>query len=532
MPIANLIASDGHIVPKASPMGRQVAGEQFIRAFISNSQTKKLFFSCPSDDEAKWIGQQVSTYRPRANWEHYPLSEWQMAAQQAGSFHFPDPALNHWSWARMPYGDSSFSLLGIVHTLSSKAIQKAIGEYLTSPIRDWDALICTSKAARDVVSEFLERQKEWLQSKTGAQRFEAPQLPVIPLGIDTSEWEPKISKKTSQQQARDLLGLNQDSVIVLMAGRLDILTKYKPEAALRCLEKIKRESSSNLEVLIYGESPNQDMLRRWHEGAKEIAPNLKIHWIEGKKRNLAAAVRWAADIFLSLADNFQETFGITPLEAMASELPCVVTDWNGYRDTVVTASESRDPTGFRIKTTIVEGLGETEACQLLNGSMDYSIAVGRLSQGVSLDLEELETSLIKLLKSPDLRRWMGANGLKRVKNLFNWRTIIRSWEELDSELSKRRQNSIKNHLHTPPHMPHWMPTYSSSFGQFATRIISKTWQPDIPAEVEQLHFLDNAFNDWDLDLLHEKGSPRHLGWCIKQGLLISPQSSLLYFKEQ
>ena len=132
------------------------------------------------------------------------------------------------------------------------------------------------------------------------------------------------------------------------------------------------------------------MLRRWHEGAQQIAPKLKIHWIEGKKIELAATVRWASDIFLSLADNFQETFGITPLEAMASELPCIVSDWNGYRDTVTTKSESRNPSGFRIKTTIIEGLGETESRQILNGSMEYSIAAGRLSQGVSADLEELE----------------------------------------------------------------------------------------------------------------------------------------------
>ena len=38
------------------------------------------------------------------------------------------------------------------------------------------------------------------------------------------------------------------------------------------------------------------------------------------------------DIFVSLSDNIQETFGLTPLEGMASGLPVVATDWNGYRD--------------------------------------------------------------------------------------------------------------------------------------------------------------------------------------------------------
>ena len=42
----------------------------------------------------------------------------------------------------------------------------------------------------------------------------------------------------------------------------------------------------------------------------------------------------AADVFLSLVDNIQETFGITPLEAMAAGLPVVASDWDGYRYTM------------------------------------------------------------------------------------------------------------------------------------------------------------------------------------------------------
>ena len=88
------------------------------------------------------------------------------------------------------------------------------------------------------------------------------------------------TKAKERSKKRQDICFSQDSVIVLMAGRLDILTKYKPEAALRCLEKINHTSTSKIEVLIYGESPNQDILRRWHEGAQQIAPNLS--WIEGK----------------------------------------------------------------------------------------------------------------------------------------------------------------------------------------------------------------------------------------------------------
>ena len=47
----------------------------------------------------------------------------------------------------------------------------------------------------------------------------------------------------------------------------------------------------------------------------------------------------AADVFTSLSDNIQESFGLTPIEAMASGLPVLVSDWDGYRDTVTHGAE-------------------------------------------------------------------------------------------------------------------------------------------------------------------------------------------------
>ena len=39
----------------------------------------------------------------------------------------------------------------------------------------------------------------------------------------------------------------------------------------------------------------------------------------------------AADVFLTLSDNLQETFGLTVIEAMTAGLPVVANDWNGYK---------------------------------------------------------------------------------------------------------------------------------------------------------------------------------------------------------
>ncbi len=44
-----------------------------------------------------------------------------------------------------------------------------------------------------------------------------------------------------------------------------------------------------------------------------------------------AGLYGAADVFLSLSDNIQETFGLTVVEALAAGLPVVASDWDGYK---------------------------------------------------------------------------------------------------------------------------------------------------------------------------------------------------------
>ncbi len=46
-----------------------------------------------------------------------------------------------------------------------------------------------------------------------------------------------------------------------------------------------------------------------------------------------------------LIDNMQESFGLTPIEAMAAGLPRVISDWDGYRDSVQHGED-----GFLIRT--------------------------------------------------------------------------------------------------------------------------------------------------------------------------------------
>ena len=103
----------------------------------------------------------------------------------------------------------------------------------------------------------------------------------------------------------------------------------------------------------------------------------------------------AANIFVSLSDNIQETFGLTVIEAMAAELPCVVTDWNGYKDLV-----KDNETGYLIPTKYA-GEGDKEINDV---DIDYNIEkinfdymIGLKSMKTVID-EQLLISKLTLLR--------------------------------------------------------------------------------------------------------------------------------------
>ena len=89
-----------------------------------------------------------------------------------------------------------------------EAAVKAFGEELEGR---WDALICTSQAARSVVEGFLERQEDWLRRHNEACRFERPQLPVIPVGTHTDRWAPPLNKTAACRESRPRHGIRPEA---------------------------------------------------------------------------------------------------------------------------------------------------------------------------------------------------------------------------------------------------------------------------------------------------------------------------------
>ena len=519
LPLSLLMTRDAFQVDPKQPMGRQSAGASFLEAYLHHSGNTKHSVVVSNGADAKWFHSQASGVHGNARTTAMPLERWGDAASSTGAIHIPDPGLNHWAWKRMPWGDGSYSIIGIVHTLCSYSVQHALGQFSSAPIRPWDALICTSHAARQVVEGFLERQENWLEHRNGACRFERPQLPVIPLGINPEAWVPPVSKAASSETSRAQLGIRAEAEVVLLAGRLDLLTKFNPAPLVQCLAELQQTQHPDLELLVYGEAPSAEMLQLWKKTIRQMAPSLTTHWVPGRSIDLAGPVRWAADVFVSLSDNPQETFGITPLEAMAAELPCLVSDWDGYKESVVQPGESDEATGLRVTTRMVSGLGAQEAQQMLTQERsDYSQSIGRIAQGIAVDLDEFKHHLSTLLNAPKLRAAMGAAGRRRVEMQYSWRVVIKQWQALVADLTARRQHALSMSLHTPAQLPPWMPDTSTGFGCFASQILHAEWSPAPPNTALEQQRMSNRFQSWDRNLL-QRTDARRLGWWLKQGLI-------------
>jgi hypothetical protein len=127
-------------------------------------------------------------------------------------------------------------------------------------------------------------------------------------------------------------------------------------------------------------------------------------------------------------DNFQETFGISVVEAMAAGLPVILSDFSGYREFVADGQE-----GFLIPTTGAEELPEFLAEN--TGVLDPSIVRLYSSQAVAVDLEALREAVLALLNNESLRREMGGRARSRA-SFYRWSKIVPACEEFWADLKK------------------------------------------------------------------------------------------------
>ncbi len=433
MSSAIFYSKDAFRINKKKTMGRQVAGNDFLQAYCKYTEYSEFWLYSKTKEEANDFVQFAKSegVNKPVNFISYGNTG---ALKEPGLLFYPGPDLSNLSKNRSFFKNNSWSICGVTHTTSSLQVMREIESIVYSPIQKWDALICTSKSVYSNVLKIMKVTEENLKNKFHATKFKRPALPVIPLGINTSQFNFSSKEKSD---ARKNFKINNNEVVVLYVGRLSFHAKANPFPMYKALEAASKKAGKKLVLIECGWFPNNELKNAFVKASEYLCPNIRVIHADGNNSNIKLKAFASADIFCSFADNIQETFGITPIEAMASGLPVIVSDWDGYKDSI---RDNID--GFLIPTLMPPGgLGVDLAFRYALEIDTYDRYIGYTSNLISVDIESATKALYTLLTNERLRKEMGEKAKSRAVANYDWSEIMVKYIDLWRDLNKIRQSS-------------------------------------------------------------------------------------------
>lgn len=412
-------------------MGRHSAGESFLRGLLRHAAGEQFYAYNAANRPVSDLEALIRRIEPTAKSTKWIGMRSLRELATPGVLHCPSPELPRLAWTRQPHGDDRYSLCGITHTTASHGAMDIIAEMTTAPVQPWDGLICTSRAVRSSVHLQMEAVQENLAARLGATRFPSPQLATIPLGVNAADFTPSQDARAAW---RTKLDIPSDAIVALYVGRLNPHAKMNPAMMAMVLEAAARRTGKEIYWVVSGWSASEKAAEVYHSETRALCPSVHYREIDGRPLDTRFSIWSIADFFISLSDNIQETFGLTPVEAMAAGLPCVVTDWDGYRDTVRHGLD-----GFRIRTFAPRaGLGGDLAYQHANAWLSYELYLAAASQMTGIDHASAVNAIVSLIENPDLRMRMAASARDAARQIFDWSVIVPQYEAFWTELNDRR----------------------------------------------------------------------------------------------
>ncbi len=379
-----------------------------------------------------------------------------LATQSFGAFHNPAGAwLDHLLYLRSRFSPTIFPVTAAIHGISyQNHLWHYFARLVLSPTLPCDSVICTSQAAKTAFRNCVEYAADELRQSGVAWQETKLRLDVVPLGVDTEVFAPR-----DRTVCRRLLGLPLDELILLHFGRINFGSKSDTNPLLLAVKAFLQKHDTKLTVLFAGEATSNHVSELL-DLARHLGLSQKVLVRACPPVVEAPLYYGAADIFISLSDTVQESFGLAPLEAMASGLPVIVSDWSGYRDTVV-----HGKTGFRVPTY---WLPCDASIASLSPLRDWWTDHMLLAQSVIVDPEKLSEYLEALICHADLRKSMGGAAREHVVAHYRWETVIEQYADLWADLSGIA-TGIEPNAHKSLPVPCVKAEYYRNFSHFASR---------------------------------------------------------------
>lgn len=423
-------------------VGRLVANGEFLRALFRYSSFERfLFFAGEAADHLAVQEAFVSTGLVAGS-----RVEVRNLLELPASLAHGDPCVLHATsyvgafldlcWLRDRHASRCIPVTAQVHSLSYPSALQTFLRARVLPPSPADAIICTSERGKNALLAGHEMVAEGIANETGLAP--APlqcQLPVIALGVEVCELRSGDGAATRAKH-----GIPMNAIVVLSIGRFSEYDKQDLFPLLVSFRDAVAKAGDGppLYLLLAGArqgSKTPEMVELWAR-VLGISDRLKLelNFPAAEKPNILAA----ADLFVAISDNPQETFGLSVVEAMAAGKAVIVSDYDGYRDTVP------DGVGVRIPTL---------ACDDLSFLRDLSPVLYErplhlfLGQTVSVDGARL-TNAIALLARDEPRRSQLSAAARQHAELFDWHKIILRLEEMWTGLTT---NSFRKRPPTARH---------------------------------------------------------------------------------
>lgn len=421
-------------VEAADVMGRKVANAAFLDALMRVDPYDAYHFFMPSKrEQGRQEGLLAARYPQVAGRGAFKvLTRQELPQALAGTdysvFHLSDciTAQARLAAARNALAKSIFPITGTTHSLSNAVFQRDFLAHLWPGTTRRDAIVATSAAGRGAVEAIFAALRRGYN--LSPESHPAPQLAHIPLGVDLAGWTRLDGE--GRRAARLGFGIAPETTALLVFGRISHSSKMDLLPIFRAVQRLIAAGipAAGLTLVVAGWTDDDDPFLTT---LANLAANIGLPFVLVKRPDEAAkqALFGLADVFVSLADNPQETFGLTLLEAMAAGLPVVASNYDGYRDIVVAGQ-----TGWLLPTLGPADTGNRDVLAPLCYDNHTHL---RLAQSLAVDVPALADALAALIREPRTRQAMGQAGRLRAGEHFTWDACVTRhlalWERLAAE---------------------------------------------------------------------------------------------------
>ncbi|SMP77439.1 Glycosyltransferase involved in cell wall bisynthesis [Desulfonatronum zhilinae] len=429
--------------------GRKVANEQFLAALLHRDPFAEYHFFLATPREIHST-QQIFQHRfPQFSADkrlRFFLRQDLPSALRSTAyhcFHLSD-CINHppaLARLRNACAARQFPITSVTHSLSYPGYPARFLDHLHPGCTPRDCVVATSTAGQNAVLAYFDHLRA--SYSLDQERFPQPETAVIPLGMDEPVTPDPVALR---KEGRAELDAGPETQVLLVLGRITPHSKMDLLPLLRAWQRISGRSDTRQDVLLVVAGwvePKDDFPGAFTALARNVGLPCRLvpSPDEARKHRLYAA----ADIFLSLADNPQETFGLTLLEAGLAGLPTIAADYSGYRDII-----QHEQTGLLLPTW---GPPDSSHIDMLSGLIpDYEVQF-LLAQQTAVHVPDLAAALRRLLDAPKLRATLGTQARKHVRTSFSWSRVIEQyltlWDHLRERTSPHRAEDPRSSRDTP-----------------------------------------------------------------------------------